>query len=217
MKDPITLVIADDHPLFRAGVRQAIEADASLQIVGEAADGEKALSLIRQKSPQVAVLDIQMPSMTGLVVAETLLSQNSSTNVILLTMFNDQKMFFQAMDIGVKGYVLKDAALQDIIHAIHAVADERYYLSPALSGLLVAKRNLRAAPTTEGSPVELLTPSERQIVSLIAELKSNKEIADRLFISHRTVENHRVNISRKLGLRGPNSLLKFAIQNKPLL
>ncbi|MEK9137356.1 MAG: response regulator transcription factor, partial [Bacteroidota bacterium] len=190
MKDPITLVIADDHPLFRAGVRQVIEADASLLIVGEAADGERALAVIKEKQPRTAVLDIQMPNMTGLVVAETLLSQNSSTSVILLTMFDDQKMFFQAMDIGVKGYVLKDAALQEIIHAIHAVADERYYLSPALSGLLITRRSPLAAPTTEGSPVEMLTPSERQIVSLIAELKSNKEIADTLFISNRTVENH---------------------------
>ncbi len=217
MKDPITLVIADDHPLFRAGVRQAIEADTSLQIVGEAADGETALAVINEKQPRVTVLDIQMPKMTGLLVAETLLSQNSVTSVILLTMFNDQKMFFQAMDIGVKGYVLKDAALQDIIHAIHAVADERYYLSPALSGLLIAKRSQSPPHIPEGSSVDLLTPAERQIVSLIAELKSNREIADRLFISHRTVENHRVNISRKLGLRGTNSLLKFAIQNKPLL
>jgi len=217
MSDRITIVIADDHPLFRAGVRQAIDADAAMQIVGEASDGEMALSLIQQRTPKVAVLDIQMPKMTGLAIAEKLQLDGSPTGVILLTMFNDQKMFLQAMDIGVRGYVLKDAGMQDIVDAVHAVADEKYYLSPSLSGLLLSKRKPTAAPANEGSLIELLTPSERQIVSLIAELKSNKEIASVLFISHRTVENHRVNISRKLGLRGPNSLLKFSIQNKPLL
>ena len=155
-----------------------------------------------------------MPKLSGLHIARKL-KLNDQTKLILLTMFNDQKMFLQAMDYGVRGYVLKDAAVHDIVTAVFDVAEEKYYLSTSLSGLLVPGKQNRSVNVS--ALLTGLTPAELKILSLISTLKSNKEIADTLFISQRTVENHRVNISHKLNISGTNSLLKFAIKNKDLL
>ncbi len=209
--EKITVLIADDHPIFRAGMRQVIEGDERCAIVGESEDGEAALRQIQNLKPRVAVLDIQMPKMTGLAVAQRADAMNLDTRIILLTMLDDKRVFLEAMETGVKGYVLKDSASTEILRAIVAVSGDRHYISPTLSGLLVEKRNKggQLPPL-----VETLTPTEARILKLIANLKSNQEIADELFISRRTVENHRVNIARKLSLSGTNSLLKFALQHK---
>jgi two-component system, NarL family, response regulator DegU len=209
-----TLVIADDHPLFRTAVRKAIETETCFKVLAEAGDGETALRLINDLEPDVAVLDIQMPKLSGLNVVQRL-RPNHKTRVILLTMFNDQTMFLQAMDCGVAGYVLKDAAEPEIVSAIMAVANQRYYLSPDLGGLLLSTRKRRGSEAA--SLISGLTHMELKVLALIATLKSNQEIADALFISRRTVENHRVNIASKLNISGTNSLLKFAIHNRDLL
>ena len=210
----LSIVIADDHPLYLSGVRNELEKESGIKIVAEAEEGETALSLILQLKPDIAILDIQMPKLSGLHIARKL-KLNDQTKLILLTMFNDQKMFLQAMDYGVRGYVLKDAAVHDIVTAVFDVAEEKYYLSTSLSGLLVPGKQNRSVNVS--ALLTGLTPAELKILSLISTLKSNKEIADTLFISQRTVENHRVNISHKLNISGTNSLLKFAIKNKDLL
>ncbi len=217
MSQPITLVIADDHPLFRKGLREVIESDKSLLILGEAADGANALALIRQHTPAIAVLDIDMPQMGGLAVAREVEKQNKEIDVVFLTMYKEEDLFNEAMDIGARGYVLKDSAVNDILNAIHTVADGKYYISPALSDHLV-QRSARAAKLLKHTPsLEDLTPAELRILKLIAENKTSKEIGDLLSISHKTVENHRTNIASKLHLRGSHSLLKFAIGNKNVL
>ena len=214
MNNPLTLIIADDHPLFRTGLREVIVADATLRIVGEAGDGEVALSLIHERHPLIAILDIDMPKMGGLTVARTLQKEKSEVDVIFLTMYKEEDLFNEAMDVGARGYVLKDSAVNEIINALHVVADGKYYVSPALSDHLM-KRSARTEKLLRHTPsLEDLTPAELRILKLIAENKTSKEIADALSISYKTVENHRTNITAKLHLRGSHSLLKFALENK---
>jgi len=214
MSQFITIVIADDHPIFRAGIRQVLERDARIRIVGECENGEDALKLIFDLNPHLAVLDFQMPIMTGLDVVRRLEATGNETKVVLLTMLDDKKIFLEAMDLGVTGYVLKDSAVSEILQAVKAVADGRPFISPFLSRFLLEKRSVSA----ETLPVfKELTPTEARILKLIGGLKSNQEIAEQLFISRRTVENHRVNMAKKLNLRGSHALLKFALENKEAL
>ncbi len=217
MSHHITLVIADDHPLFRKGLREVIESDPSVQIVGEAGDGATALTLIQQHAPSIAILDVDMPQMGGLAVAREIRRQKLETDVVFLTMYKEEDLFNEAMDVGARAYVLKDSAVNDILNAIHTVEDGRYYISPALSDHLI-KRSARAEKLLRHTPsLEDLTPAELRILKLIAGNKTSKEIADVLSISHKTVENHRTNIAAKLHLRGSHSLLKFALENKGVL
>lgn len=214
MSNAITLIIADDHPLFRAGLREVIVVDPSLRVVGEAGDGEAALLLIRKHAPTMAILDIDMPKMGGLAVARTLQKEKSEVDVIFLTMYKEEDLFNEAMDVGARGYVLKDSAVNEILNSLHAVADGKYYVSPALSDHLI-KRSARAEKLLRHTPsLEDLTPAELRILKLVAANKTSKEIADLLSISYKTVENHRTNIAAKLHLRGSHSLLKFALENK---
>jgi len=216
-KEVIKLVIADDHPLFRAGVKNELEKSGDIKVIGEAGDGATALKMINEFNPDAAILDIEMPEKTGLNVAEELNSQNNTTKLLLLTMYNDRKIFLQALDSGVMGYVLKDEAINNITRAVKSVADGKYYLSPELSGFLKTGSRNRASTAAENDLLKTLTPAELNIIKLTSELKSNNEIAEILFISKRTVENHRVNIANKLDLGSAKKLLKFAVKNKDLL
>ncbi len=210
MANQTTVLIADDHPLFRAGVRESLEKDIRIRVVGEAEHGEDALAKLLDLRPDVAILDIQMPKMTGLEIAKRATHMNLATRIILLTMFDDRKIFLDAMESGVMGYVLKDSAVSEIQRAVASVIEDRHYISPSLSGLLV-KRHESGTLLRE---LKDLTPAEIGVLKLIADLKSNQEIADELLISKRTVENHRVNISKKLNLSGTNAILRFALKNK---
>lgn len=217
MSEQISIIIADDHPLFRKGLRQVVDGDPSLRIVGEAGSGEVALKLIRELCPQVAILDVDMPVMNGLKVTEELRTLELPTEIIILTMYKEEDMFNSAMDLGVKGYVLKEHAAEDIVQGIRTVAGGDYYISPLISTFLV-NRNDRVSAFEQKYPfLTHLTPTERKVLGLVAGKKTSKEIAEILHVSYRTVENHRGNISQKLGLRGSHSLLKFAIENKSSL
>lgn len=215
MPDRIRIIIADDHPIFRGGLRQIISADKTIEIIGEADNGEKALELIHELKPDIAVLDIDMPKKTGLDVLRAL--ENSKTKIIFLTMYAEEDIFDEAMDLGIKGYVLKDSAVSDIIECILSVNEDNYYISPNVSNLLVNRRNKSKNLIKKNPELGNLTKTERNILKYISENKTSKEIAEVLFLSHRTVENHRTNISNKLNLRGSHSLLKFAIENKSYL
>lgn len=210
----VRIVMADDHPIVRQGLRQMIEADKTLTIVAEAGDGQTAFALIEQHQPDVAVLDIDMPRMDGFAVARALHGKNLQVEVVFLTMHSEEELFQAAMDLGVKGYVLKDSAVTDIATSIKTVAAGRPYLSPALSALLLHRRR-RAQQLDEDQPgLHDLSPTERRVLKSIAEDKTSKEIAAELFISPRTVETHRSNICKKLNLRGSLSLVKFAVKHK---
>jgi len=217
MSKETKILIADDHPIFRRGLRDVVKEDDSVQLLGEAGDGAEALRLIEELKPQVAVLDHDMPKLNGLQVAQAVRRQKLATGLIMLTMFKEERLFNEAMDAGFLGYVLKENAASDLIECIHAVAAGRAFISPVLSPFLL-QRSARATALAQEKPgLEKLTPAERRILKLIAADFTSKEIAEQLGVSFHTVENHRSNISAKLGLSGSHSLLKFAFDNKSSL
>jgi DNA-binding NarL/FixJ family response regulator len=209
-ENPITILIADDHPIFQSGLQQIIETDKNLKIVAAVNNGEDALINLRLLKPQVAVLDVDMPKRDGLAVLKSIKEEDLPTEVILLTMYKEERFFNSALDAGVKGYVIKDSAVSEITNAIHAVAKGENFISPVLSTLLVKRIN----GATQQTQTDLLTASERRVLKLVSEAKNNKQIANELFISIRTVENHRSNICAKLNLEGKNALLTYVLTNK---
>jgi DNA-binding NarL/FixJ family response regulator len=213
----LSIVIADDHPVFRVGLREIIESERDFKVVGEAGDGEQALDMIRALHPAIAILDVSMPKLDGLAVARQLLSQPASVGVILVTMYREQKLFTQALEAGVKGYVLKDSAATDIISCIKAVAAGQNYTSPELTTYLVKRLRQADIADVTRSDLEGLTTTEFRILSLLADYKTSKEIAQELFISPRTVDTHRNNICQKLDIHGSHALMKFALDHKERL
>jgi DNA-binding NarL/FixJ family response regulator len=212
--DALSIVIADDHPIVRAGLRQAIELDPALRVVAEAADGEAALARIRECQPAIAVLDIDMPKLDGLAVARAVRQERLPLRIVFLTIHSEEDLFNAAMDLQAQGYLLKESALTEIAQGLRAVAAGEYYVSAALTGYLVQHRTRAQRPAKDATGLDSLTASERRVLQMIANGKSSKEIAAMLEISYRTVENHRTNICQKLGLAGPHALLRFALQRK---
>ena len=211
------VLIVDDHPLFRSGLRQVIQSSPRFELIGETGDGEAALKFIVEKKPDIALLDINLPSLTGLEIARKLQGKKIPTRLIILTMHKEEDMINRALDFGVSGFVLKENAIEDILEAITTVAKGESYLSPSVSGFLIKRRN-RAESLTKAKPgLDNLTKAERRILKLITDKKTSKEIATELFISPRTVEAHRANISGKLELTGTHSLLQFALENRSAL
>lgn len=214
MQHDLNILIADDHPFLRQGLRQFIESAPRFHVVAEAIDGHAALSQIQQLAPDIAILDLHMPGLSGLEVSRALHAQTVPTAVIILTMYKDEEMFNAALDAGVKGYVLKDSAMTELLDAIRAAASGQPYVSPALTQFLL-KRAQRATALVETKPgLEQLTQTERRVLKLIADYKTSKEIAAELHVHPRTVDTHRTNICQKLDLHGTHSLLKFALAHK---
>ena len=212
MPEQTTIVIADDHPIVRKGLRDVIEAQADLKVVAEADDGEAAVALIAKLRPRIAVLDLQMPKMDGFRVQEELRKRNVPVETIFLTMHNEADLLHKAMDLGGKGYILKESALVEIVNAIRSVAAGHHFVSPSMTAALLDRR--AQAQRLERDILSDLTPSERRILSMIAAGKETKGIAAELHIHHRTVETHRANICQKLRLNGANSLLRFALEHR---
>lgn len=209
MENKITLCIADDHPVFLAGLISVIGRREDLEICCQAVNGNDALSMLLTQKPDIALLDVQMPGMDGIQVAAACLKENPVQKIILLTMFNDENLVRRALNYGVKGFVLKENAITQITIAIDVVVSGGVYLSPQLSGFLSQRRQIKS-----GSKDEIFTAAEKKILKLISEGKSSKEIAASLIVSEKTIENHRGNICRKLGITGTASLLRYAMQNK---
>jgi DNA-binding NarL/FixJ family response regulator len=213
----LQVVIADDHPIFRKGLILAIGSDSKIEIVGEAGDGQQALNLVEEKKPDIIVLDIEMPVLNGLQTAKEIINRQLPVDIIFLTMYKEEDMFNEAMDLGVKGYVLKENAVSDIVNCIKTVAAGRYFLSSTISEFLVSRSDRARSLLKKKPQLENLTTTERIVLCLISENKTSKEIGEDLSISYRTVENHRSNICNKLEIHGSHSLLKFAIENKSSL
>jgi DNA-binding NarL/FixJ family response regulator len=212
MTEPIRLVIADDHPIVRQGLRQVIEKDPGLQVVAEAGDGQAALEQIKATQPRVAILDIDMPNLSGFEVARALARLSLPVEIIFLTVHCEEEFFNEALELGAKGYVLKDSSVTDVVACVRAVAAGQNYVSPALTSYLFRQRQQETSRQRSG--VDALTPTERQILKLIAEYKTSKEIAAALFISPHTVQTHRKNICVKLELEGNHALMRFALEHK---
>jgi len=212
-----TILIADDHPIFRKGLREVVETDPNLRLVCEVGDGEQALREIESLRPDVAILDIHMPRRSGMDVARAVWTKGLAVRLIVLTMYDDEVLFNEAMGLGVLGYVLKENAVEDLLNAIRAAHAGRTFISPSVADYLLNRHRQKEDLNRSNPGLQSLTPAERRILKLIAEDRTTKEIADDLKISPRTVETHRQNISTKLDLSGSHSLLKFAYDNKALL
>ena len=215
MNGEIRILLADDYPVVRKGLKTSIEEETSLKVIAEAADGEEAIELIEKHRPDLAILDIDMPKLDGLGVAKEISRLNLRTKIIFLSFHKDEDMFRAALAAGGKGYLLKDSAMDEIVIAIQTVNAGKVYMSSAIALQLLRGEN--SSDSTDDPLVRDLTVSERRILKLIAEGLSSKEIGNQLSIHYRTVENHRTNICRKLNIEGANALLRFAVQHKETL
>lgn len=211
------ILIADDHPILRAGIREIIGSIKDAELVAEAVDGLDAYRKIISLIPDIAILDLEMPHLTGLEVCKKVMSEKHYTRFIILTMHKDKRFFEDAMASGVLGYLLKDTAIDDLVRCISSVAVGSQYVSPMIHSYLTSHQARQMMPPDVMAMYTTLTPTEKVILKLVAQSKTSSEIADSIFISPNTVDNHRTNIARKLKLEGKNSLMKFALQYKELL
>jgi DNA-binding NarL/FixJ family response regulator len=208
----IRIVIADDHPIVRQGLRTEIERQRHLKVVAEAANGRIALERIQAMAPDIAVVDISMPELDGLQLAAEVARLGLGVRIIFLTVHCDAALFERALEAGVRGYILKDTAMTEIVDGIQRVAQGQSYASPAMAGYLIEQRR-RAVRAPRGL-AGTLTATEKQVLRLIAEYKTSSEVGEVLHISPRTVDTHRNNICAKLELRGKHALMKFAIAHR---
>ena len=214
MSETTSIVIADDHSIFRRGLREVIEQQPDLKVVAESCDGNGALEVLRQLRPQIAILDIDMPDLDGFAVARKMAKETAAVQIIFLTMYKDELHLSEALNLGAKGYLVKEAAAHDVVTCIRAVSRGETYVSPTVSVHLVHRAKRSSELIREVPELETLTRAERQVFLLLADCKTSKDIATDLGVSTRTVENHRAKICEKLDLHGPHALVKFALQHK---
>ena len=205
------ILLADDHALVRRGVRLILDAEADLEVVAEAGDGAEALALTREHDVDLAILDVSMPRMTGLQAARELSRRRPDLRILMLSMHDNEQYFFEALRAGASGYVLKSAADQDLVEACRSAMRGEPFLYAGVVSALV-RDYLGRVRRGERMPRGLLTPREDEVVKLIAEGYSSKEIATALTISLKTVERHRANVLGKLGMRDRTELTRYAIR-----
>ncbi len=209
---PIRILLADDHTLFRHGLRRLLEDRPEFTVVAEAASGIEAVALARQHQPDVAIVDIGMPELNGVEAISQILRQSPATAVLVLSMHNDERYVAGAVRAGARGYMLKDAVESGVFHAIHLLHNGKAYFSPAVARV-IQERQARAPESRDTDDrYDLLTERERQVYQLLAEGKSNKEIAARLEVSVHTAETHRTRIMEKMGLHGIAELVLSAVR-----
>ena len=207
----IRILLADDHALVRRGVRLILDNEPGLRVVAEAGDGAEAVALARQVEIDLAILDVAMPRMTGLQAARELSRSRVSPRILMLSMYDNEQYFFESLRAGASGYVLKSVADQDLVEACRAAMRGESFLYPGAMSVLV-KNYLDRLRRGERVPAHVLTPREDEVLKLIAEGSSSKEIAESLTISLKTVERHRSNILAKLGMRDRTELTRYAIR-----
>ena len=205
------VLLADDHGLVRGGIRRILEAEADITVVAEAADGADAVRLAAELTPDLAVLDISMPRMTGLQAAREIARRSPSVRTLMLSMHDNEQYFFSALQAGACGYVLKSAADEDLVAACRAASRGESFLYAGVASTLVCDF-LDRMRRGERIPRTVLTAREEEVVKLIAEGHSSKEIAATLVISHKTVERHRANVLAKLGMRDRTELTRYAVR-----
>jgi len=207
----VRILIADDHKILREGLRSLLEKQSEFAIVAEAQDGLSAISAAKKHKPDVAILDIGMPDLNGIEVTRKIRSEMAETKVIALSMHADRRFVMGILEAGANGYLLKDSAFAELILAVTAVAKGKMYLSPSIAETVVKNSLEKLDHTEEGSNV-MLSGREREVLQMIAEGKSTKEIALKLFVSTKTVETHRKQIMDKLNIRTVAGLTKYAIR-----
>jgi DNA-binding NarL/FixJ family response regulator len=212
MKKPFTIVLAEDHTILREGLKSLLSSQPDLKIVGEAGDGIEAIRCVRDHSPDMILLDLSMPRMTGLDAIEEIKRVNTDTKIIVLTVHSTEEYILATLQAGADGYVLKDAHSTELMTAIRHVLAGRRYLSPSISGTIIDGLLQGKKAAGIRSAWETLTQREREILKLIAEGNKNKEIADLLCISLKTVEKHRANLMEKLDLHNVAALTALAAE-----
>ena len=207
MLNKLRIVVADDHTLVRAGLVTLMSRMPDVEIAGEVADGRAALKMVKELQPDIAILDISMPELNGLDAAEKLRHDSPKTKVIILSMHANEEYVAQALKAGAAGYLLKDAATTELDMAIRVVAQGQFYLSPSISRQVV-DTYLHGGPTG----LDLLSPRQREILQLIAEGKSTREIAETLHLSVKTIETHRAQLMERLDIHDVAGLIKYALR-----
>ena len=209
---PIRVLLADDHTLIRAGLRMVVVSQPDFTVVGEASDGREAVALAEQLKPNVVVMDIGMPSLNGIEACRQIHDSLLGTQVIMLSMHSDEGYVLRALKAGAKGYMLKDSAEADLASAIRAVTAGKSFFSPAVSKILLEDYMRKLKRTGAEDSFDLLSPREREVLQLVAEGKSSKEVANLLSLSVYTVETHRAKVMHKLNLHNIPELILYAVR-----
>ena len=209
MSDKVRVLIADDHTIVRSGVRLLLQAEPDIEVVGEALNGHEAVALAESLRPDVVLMDIAMPGTDGLEATRQIKARFPDTHVLVLTMHRSDEYFFEMLKAGASGYVLKGAETNELIGAIRAVARGEVFLYPTMAKQLL-QDYLNRLKEGAGLSQPTLTPREREILRLLAEGYSNKEIAERLIVSPSTIHSHRTNLMRKLNLSSRHDLIRYA-------
>jgi DNA-binding NarL/FixJ family response regulator len=207
---PIRVLLADDHTLVRAGIRSLLKGLENVEVVGEAGDGQEAVRLAESLRPDVVLLDVGMPGLNGLDVAARLVTHDASIRVLILSMHTSEEYVLRALRAGCAGYLLKGSAVAELEIAVRAVARGETYLSPVVSKHVMDDYVRRTGGATD--PIDALTPRQREVLQLVAEGNTSKDIADRLGLSFKTVEAHRAQIMERLGLHDVAGLVRFAMR-----
>ena len=210
--NPIRILLADDHTLIRRGLRALLERQSGFAVVAEAADGRQAVEAAEAVSPDVAVIDIGMPNLNGIEAARRITEKRPETAVVILSMHADESYVLRALKSGARGYLLKDSPEEDLIHAIRAVHDGKAFFSPEISKMLAEDYMRQMRQRGVEDSYELLTPREREILQMLGEGNSNKEVAAKLNLSLHTVETHRGNLLEKLNLHSTAELILYAVR-----
>jgi len=209
----VKVLLAEDHNLVRSGIRALLERAEGFEVVGEAADGKEAVRLVEKLEPDVVVMDVNMPGMNGIEATRGVLDKRPQTFVIMLSMHDDRRYIYEALKAGASGYLLKDAAFNELADAIKSVVSGKTYLSPSVADVALSDYVRRAHGEREGPGVELLSPREREVLAMIAEGKSSSEMGKELHISVHTIDTHRRKIMEKLEIHNLAGLIKFAIRH----
>jgi DNA-binding NarL/FixJ family response regulator len=209
-----TVLIADDHGVVRKGLRLLLEQYPELAVIGEAANGREAVTMAAALSPQIVVLDVAMPILNGIEAAEQILKVNSKMGIIILTMHADESYLLRALNVGVKGYLLKESAEEDLLLAIRAVANGKPFFSRAINETLLEDYMRMLKQQGLSDTFDLLTAREKEVLQLLAEGKTNKEVAHLLDVSPYTVESHRTNLMQKLGIHNTAEIVLYAVRKR---
>ncbi len=207
----IRILLVDDHQIVRDGLRTLIEKEVGMEVVGEARNGREGLKLTRKLLPDVVIMDITMPDMNGIDATRSILEEHPDIKVIALSMHSDRRLISGMLEAGASGYLLKDSAFEELARAVHAVVTHQTYLSPSITDIVI-KRFIGKSTSVERSVFTDLTKREREVLQLLVEGMSTKEVASSLNVSVKTIETHRANIMDKLDIHSISELVKYAIR-----
>lgn len=214
----IQVVLVDDHTIVRNGLRSILESTDEIEVIGEASNGEEALEKIAYLKPQIMLIDISMPGMSGIELVDKVVKQNNSIRPVILSMHNDDAYILKSVEAGAYGYLLKDATREEILSALHTVKDGEKYFNPAVAAVIVNGylSQVQKVERVAESRKTLLSKKEKEVLRLLVEGMSSRQIADRLDLSVRTVDNHRANMMRRLQVHNAAELVKLALEEKLL-